>query len=638
MSLSDEERLSRARTVLERRGAAPEALLPDEISASWRRCLAAGLDPARPPPMRVLDPSSLREQRERHEFVARLALAEMRSLNHQIAGTNHLIAFAAPDGMLLETLADPTFLPTARSSGIRPGGLWDEGARGTNALGTVATIGKPLTVHGGEHFFRQFAGLTCTAAPVFGPDAALAGILDASSDCRSRQTHTQALVKMAVAHIENGLFREHHRASLVLAFHSRAEYLHTPSAGLIAVGPDGVLLGANAQARFLLQGLPALPRRRFDEVFQTRFETLVDRARTQERLLLRDAVGSAFVATMQNLRLLSPMVARSAPVRSSAPPPRPAALPPRFVAEDPAVAASVRELTAAAARGMPILLRGATGTGKEHLARHAHAAAGRTGAFVPVNCAALPRSLVESELFGHEHGAFTGARRQGARGLVAQADGGTLLLDEIGDMPLELQAVLLRLLDDWQVRPVGGERARRVDVLLVAATNADLEGRIAAGSFRADLFYRLNVVELRLPGLAERSDFRAIATRLLTELAPAARLAPEALARLERHRWPGNIRELRNVLSRLSLACPEGTIEPVAVARLLGPEEDRTRLEPPGSALRQSVRARISAAYEQEGRNVSRAARRLGVSRNTVYRAISATRNESPSVPDSHSR
>ena len=194
MSLSDEERLSRARTVLERRGAAPEALLPDEISASWRRCLAAGLDPARPPPMRVLDPSSLRGQRERHEFVARLALAEMRSLNHQIAGTNHLIAFAAPDGMLLETLADPTFLPTARSSGIRPGGLWDEGARGTNALGTVATIGKPLTVHGGEHFFRQFAGLTCTAAPVFGPDAALAGILDASSDCRSRQTHTQALV------------------------------------------------------------------------------------------------------------------------------------------------------------------------------------------------------------------------------------------------------------------------------------------------------------------------------------------------------------------------------------------------------------------------------------------------------------
>ncbi|HJS85594.1 MAG TPA: sigma-54-dependent Fis family transcriptional regulator [Acetobacteraceae bacterium] len=634
MELSDEERLSRARIALERRGMAPDALLSDEISASWRRCLAVGLDPAQPPPMRILDLASLRARRERHDFVARLALAEMRSLNHQIAGTNYLIAFAAPDGMLLETLADPSFLPTARGSGICPGGMWGETERGTNALGTVAAIGKPVTVHGGEHFFRQFAGLTCTAAPVFGPDAELVGILDASSDCRSRQTHTQALVTLAVAHIENGLFREHHRGNLVIVFHSRAEYLHTSSAGLIAVGPDGTLLGTNAQARFLLQGLPALPLRRFDEVFQTRFETLVDRARTQERLLLRDAVGSAFVATMQNLRLLPSLVARSAPV-----PPRalPSAAAPRFVADDPAVAALVRELTAAAGQGLPILLRGATGTGKEHLARHAHAAAGRTGAFVAVNCAALPRSLIESELFGYAEGAFTGARRHGSGGLVAQADGGTLFLDEIGDMPLELQAVLLRLLDDWQVRPIGGQRTRRVDVLLVAATNADLEGRIAAGGFRADLFYRLNVVELRLPDLAERGDFRAIVARLLTELAPRARLAPEALARLESHPWPGNIRELRNLLARLTLGCPDGTIELAAVARLLGPVS-RASAGQPGSTLRQSVRGRISAVYEQEGRNVSRAARRLGVSRNTVYRAINMATGDPLSLPDAESR
>jgi len=308
----------------------------------------------------------------------------------------------------------------------------------------------------------------------------------------------------------------------------------------------------------------------------------------------------------------------------------------RPTADQPQAIASLAEGVNAGERFLTLL--GATGTGKEHLARHAHAAAGRTGAFVPVNCAALPRSLVESELFGYEDGAFTGARRQGATGLVAQADGGTLFLDEIGDMPLELQAVLLRLLDDWQVRPVGGQRARRVDVQLVAATNADLEGRIAAGSFRADLFYRLNVVGVGLPGLAERSDFRVIATRLLAELAPGARLAPEALARLGRHQWPGNVRELRNVLARLSLMCPEGTIGPAAVARLLGPDEGRTRPEQPGSALRQSVRARILAAYEQEGRNVSRAARRLGVSRNTIYRAISATRGGPSSPLDSHSR
>jgi transcriptional regulator of acetoin/glycerol metabolism len=613
--LSDEDRLARARTALERRGAAPDGLLAEEIAASWMRCLAAGLDPQRPPPMQVLDAAARRAVREKHDFVSRLALAEMRSLYHQIAGSNYMIAFAAPDGVLLETLADPTFLPTARRSGICPGGMWTESVRGTNALGTVAVVGRPVTVHGGEHFFAQFGGLTCTARPVFGPDAQLVGVLDASSDCRSRQQHTQALVAMAVTHIENGLFRAHHRANLLFAFHSRAEYLHTSSAGLLAFGPDGTLLGSNAQARFLLQGLPALPGRRFADLFRAPFEALIERARRQERLLLHDVVGSAFVASAENL---PPMPA--VPTLPATPVRRPA---PRFVAADAAVAAAVRQTELAVARRLPVLIRGATGTGKEQLARHAHEASGRRGAFVPVNCAALPRSLTESELFGYADGAFTGARRHGAKGLVEQADGGMLFLDEIGDMPAETQAVLLRLLDDWTVRPLGGGRGRQVDVLLLAATNAELERRIAEGSFRADLFYRLATIEVRLPPLAERRDFAALAAHLLEGLAPGARLEPKALARLEAQAWPGNIRQLRNVLARLTLGAGPAPIGAASVSALLGDEPSGarpTRL----SALRATVCTRVAAVYREEGGNVSRAARRLGVSRNTVYRALRA--------------
>jgi transcriptional regulator of acetoin/glycerol metabolism len=560
--------------------------------------------------MRVADLALLREERERYDVVRRLALAEMHSLFHQIAGTNYLIAFAAPDGMLLETLADRTFLATARRSGICPGGLWGEAVRGTNALGTVAATAKPITVHGGEHFFSEFGGLTCTAAPVFRPDAQLAGILDASSDCHSRQQHTRALVSMAATHIENSLFREHHRTSVVLAFHSRAEYLRTPSAGLIAVSPDGTVVGSNAQARFLLQGLPALAGHRFEELFRTPFSALIERARVQDRLLLKDVVGSAFVASAENIDFPRQV--------SFSPASRPRR--PRFVAEDLAVAAAVLQVEQAAARRLPILICGATGTGKEGLARHAHAASGRPGAFVPVNCAAIPKSLIASELFGHSEGAFTGARRHGAKGLVEDAHCGTLFLDEIADMALDLQAVLLRLLDDWAVRPVGGDRARQVDVLLVAATNADLEQRVAAGLFRADVLYRLNVVEVRLPSLAERSDFRELVAALLSDCAPGSAITPDALDYLEARPWPGNIRELRNMLARLTLAASNCEIDLTAVTRVLG-FADRVGAGADAS-LRASVRARIATIFRQEDCNVSRTARRLGVSRNTVYRAI----------------
>ncbi len=243
--------------------------------------------------------------------------------------------------------------------------------------------------------------------------------------------------------------------------------------GLLALDPDGAVLGANPQARFLLQGLPALPGSHFADLFHTRLGSFLDGARTRERQRLDDLVGSAFVATIETF---------PQPRRIPSPPRASRVLPTDFIADDRRVAEVVRQVEAAAARKLPILIRGETGTGKEQLARHAHLAGRRTGEFVPLNCAALSDSLAEAELFGHADGAFTGARRGARTGLVVEADGGTLFLDEIGDMPLPLQAVLLRLLDDWTVRPVGGGKRRTVDVQVVAATNADLERAVTAGT------------------------------------------------------------------------------------------------------------------------------------------------------------
>jgi transcriptional regulator of acetoin/glycerol metabolism len=619
MSGAAEDRLIRARRFLERDAVSTPDLIAPMIAESWARCLEAGLDPHRPPALDVTDAFGLRAERDQADLTRRLALAEMEALYQQIAGSNFLIAFAAPNGVLLDTIADPSFRSTARTSSIRAGTLWAETRCGTNALGTVAQIGRPLTVHGGEHFFSSFGGLTCTAAPVYAPDGSLAGVLDASSHCTSRQQHTQALVGMAATQIENGLFRHGFGGGLLVAFHSRGEYLHTLNAGLLALDETGTVLGANPQARFLLQGLPALPGRHFNDLFRTGFSALMRIDSGREYRRLEDRVGSAFVARLENDK---PNAVSVVKLPSGAP--SIAALETSFVAEDSAVIDVLRRIEAGARRKLPILIRGETGTGKEQLARHAHHASRRAGAFVPLNCAAIPDNLIESELFGHADGAFTGARRGGSPGLVREADGGTLFLDEIGDMKLPLQAVLLRLLDDWMVRPVGGGRARQVDVLLVAATHADLEQAVADGRFRADLFFRLDAVGVVLPPLRSRRDFAQITARTAAELAPDHVFTPAAIEALASHRWPGNIRELRNAITRLTLTEANCVVDIEKVERLFG-----IGLDAPGvseGGLRASTHARIVAAHSAAGGNLSQTARELGVSRNTVYRAIRAIR------------
>jgi transcriptional regulator of acetoin/glycerol metabolism len=233
-----------------------------------------------------------------------------------------------------------------------------------------------------------------------------------------------------------------------------------------------------------------------------------------------------------------------------------------------------------------------------------------------VNCAALPESLVEAELFGYADGAFTGARRGGTIGLVKEADGGTLFLDEIGDMPIALQAVLLRLLDDWTVRPIGGARAK-VDVFLVSATNATLDKAIAEGRFRSDLLYRLNTLEVTLPRLRDRNDFDAIVRHLLEAIDPNCEIASETVAHLAARPWPGNIRELRNILARLSLAANEGFIDEAGLAALTGHIPHTT-----SGSLQEIQIASILMVHAETAGNISETARRLGVSRNTVYRAL----------------
>jgi DNA-binding NtrC family response regulator len=300
-----------------------------------------------------------------------------------------------------------------------------------------------------------------------------------------------------------------------------------------------------------------------------------------------------------------------------------------FITRDPTALEVLTLADRAAATDATILISGESGTGKELLARRIHERSSRRrGPFVAVNCAAIPENLAESELFGHERGAFTGAESR-RTGRFEQASGGSLFLDEVGELPEPVQGKLLRVLEERVVERVGGSRPLSVDIRLVAATNRDLETEIAAGRFRADLFYRLNVVALALPPLRERAgDIELLAPRLITGI--AARLGveprpldPAAMKILQGYAWPGNVRELRNVLERALIVAAGAAVRVDDLPVLPGSAASRVEEgRGPGggmASLEERERQAILEALERTGGHRERAARLLGVSVRTLY-------------------
>ena len=606
------------RTLLSRNGSVPEKYFNEKIRASWKRCFDIGLDPFGTPKLVRIDHSELERMREENDFARRLAKIEMKNLQRQIAGSNFTIIFASKDGIILDSITD-SYSMERNESQIAPGYIWREENNGTNALGLVAATGKPGIVHGDEHFFSEYTGLTCAAAPIYGHEGRTVGIIDATSDCRSRQRHTLALVGMSCITIEKGLFRRRHNNSLVFEIHNRREFLGTLQSAMLAFDEGGFLAEASRQAHFFLQGISLKKKNHFDEIFKTSFKKFLKQLQRIGTVDITDQEGSSFAARVCN------NFAQKAIIKTYA-----EETPDRFtkdatmVCEDPAVRSSMHLIKRAVNLRVPILIRGETGTGKELMARYAHAISGRTGEFVPVNCSALPESLVESELFGYNNGAFTGGNKGGSVGLALQAQGGTLFLDEIGAMPEGVQPKLLRFLDRMEIRPVGETREIGVDIQVISATNQELaEG--GNNSFRADLLYRLNTMEVHIPPLRERQDVQAIIASIIEGFGSELVLEPEAIEIMLAYKWPGNIRELNGFLTRLYISCPGRKILSEDVLALLPPPVLETDEDQPKN-LSDHERKIILEAYDRHRGNISAVSRELGISRNKVYKKLKESR------------
>ena len=677
-----------------------------KIDQSHERCVAMGLSRIERLDYSPLGRSDLNVVRERNQRLYAHAAPVMEMLFEQIVNSESMVVLTDATGTILHSIGDPDFSTRASKVALQPGVNWSEQSKGTNAVGTALIEESPTLVHADEHFMHANHFLTCSAAPILDPRGNILGVLDVSGDQRCYHQHTMGLVKMSARMIENHWLTDDYRNVMRLHFHSRVEFIGTLMEGILAVSQDGKLVGANRGAleQLGLSGA-ALRMHTISSLFGTSVAALVDRFRSPlaTPLPVELSSGRQFhvyarfnwpvwhsvdatpvqrpVAAEAAVVSTSPAPAGAAVVIGAVPAVRGAGAERAGLASlttgDTQVGAVVDKIRRVLNRDIPILILGETGTGKELLARAIHQDSERARQpFVAVNCASIPDTLIEAELFGYEEGAFTGARRKGAVGKIVQANGGTLFLDEIGDMPISLQAHLLRVLQERQVTPLGSAKAVSVDVMLVCATHRNLREMIEQKTFREDLYYRLNGLAVRLPPLRERSDLMALVERILERECPERRLrlSPEVVRLFQAYHWPGNVRQLFNVLrtacvmaagesaitrdhlsddfiddARRALACqqpepvmpavptaPPGNagVMPVAAEPVVGvaggaamaggaPAVALPAVElPTGTSLEDIELQTIQRAVEAAGGNISVAAKRLGISRNTIYRKL----------------
>ncbi|NRF70997.1 sigma-54-dependent Fis family transcriptional regulator [Aquincola sp. S2] len=658
------------------------------IEQSHLRCAALGLTRVERPDFEPLLRSDLTIARERNQRLFAHAAPVMEMLFEQIVNTESMIVLTDAQGTILHSVGDDEFLARAGKVALAPGVNWAEQSKGTNAIGTALFEECPTLVHGSEHFIHANSFLTCSAAPIFDPRGGMLGVLDVTGDQRSYHQHTMGLVRMSARMIENHWLSDDCGNRLRLHFHSRVEFIGTLLEGILVVGADGRIVGANRSALDQLDvSGAALRMQSLTSLFGTTAAAVFDHFRAPLPLPMRLClpngrqfhVNARFSGAARSMALGlgsdEPAAARGAPPGVAVPSPGAARLPspaadatsaPAGLSAlqylktgDAQIEATIGKVQRVLNRDIPVLILGETGTGKELLARALHQDSNRARQdFVAVNCASIPESLIEAELFGYEDGAFTGARRKGAPGRIVQANGGTLFLDEIGDMPLALQARLLRVLQERCVMPLGGQKAIPVDIAVIGATHRNLREMIEAGSFREDLYYRLNGLVVRLPALRERSDLQAVAQRILRAECPQdpPRISPAVMALFERCAWPGNIRQLANVLRTAAvMAAGEPQIDeqhlsddfledmrrvPAMTARAAAriaeatpetaaPMVIETAAAPPAPAPAEAARTlgeaeieMIRRALEAANGNISVASKRLGISRNTIYRKL----------------
>jgi transcriptional regulator of acetoin/glycerol metabolism len=609
------------------------------VLSSWQRSRRAGVEPGTRFAPVVTSGDALEHLRRMNHDLLWAAQGLFVTSAHLLECSGSIMLLTDPNGVVLEIAGDMRTLESAQDIHLIEGGHWHESVVGTNGIGTALAMRRPVQVHAAEHFGEGIKSWTCAAAPVFFPGTErVLGVIDISGPPSTYQRGNLLLALAAARQMEAVLAdranREHVQlleASMKFGAASAAEAMLVLDRNAKLIYASGGLPGFECRLGSCLPGLEAgrsaqewarhLPAALRGEWLHP---IRVDGVTIGAVIWVPKLIKGVTVARVGPASLIGrPGDSRIEPLRDDFT---------KLRGHSAALRTAVERARLLGARRVSVLIQGETGVGKELFARAIHGDDERSGPYITFNCGATSKELIGSELFGHVRGAYTGATQEGRAGRFELAHGGTLCLDEIGELPLDLQPVLLRCLEEGVVSRLGEAKLRRVDVRLLAMTNRDLLRDVEDGRFRRDLYHRISVTCVRVPPLREREgDVDVLVDHFNRSLAErhgvsCRRFGPDVMAALRTYGWPGNVRELRNVVESLLLTCNESDVQ---CAEL--PEELRRGGADPhahaasvavAASLEETERLAIVRAVHETHGNLAQAARALGVSRSTLYRKV----------------
>ena len=609
----------------------PENFTTEEstIRNSWARCRDVGLSPSGKPVDAVTSEIDLSIIQEKNQQIRQFVLPELQLLYNQIAGTNFMVAYADTSGIVLDAFLDEQFKRSDAGKAVIPGSIWTENNRGTNALGLALHSGKPQIVAGKDHFFRKLGNLSCFAAPIYGQNNEILGVIDATSDAASRQEHTLALVKLASKNVENRLFIEQFSDSLILIFHARHEYLSTTSAALLAVDEHGFIDGANINAKIMLNGLNLYNKQHFGDVFSVPFSAVINRLNSDQIIRIQDAMGSAVFMSMKanttkkivNLssgtNLVKQIEAQNLQKIKKT-------IIPNYIMEDPILKRHISNAENALSHGLVVFIEGKRGTGKHSTVVELNRRFLQNKTHIEIDCAQITSDNFENILFGSSGkvGYFENESQSHPIGKLTQASGKIINFKNIELLPGIVQSVLTEVIEAHQEHqtknkfiPING---------FLFSSKVSMQNLQLNPNLSDEFLECLIGAQIQLPILEDRADFDKIVFEILRQISPDHTLSKTAMDSLKARAWPGNIRPLKKIL-RVLVANTQGQVIRNAIIQtdqnLSGSE-----VQPCSSCLQSSARKEncilIRKTWLDTGQNVSLVARRLGLSRTTIYKHI----------------
>lgn len=622
------------------------------IKKSHERCIEYGVEKERILPKKILKGKEVSENIYNNRELLEVATPFMDILYQFVEDSGFFIILTDKEGCILNLIGDKEVVRAAGELNMVIGAYMDEKSIGTNAMGTAIKEDSPIQISAKEHFITAYHRWTCSAAPIHDENNEIIGTLNLTGSSELVHPHTLALVAAAVKSIENQIKSNLAKVRLQEAYSYLNTIMESMSTGIFAVDNNNIVKLINQNACEMLGVLESeIIGKKVKEVFEDCREIIkaVDKKYIQDEEIVvnkankresynmnaypiklnEDEVIGA-VVTLRGIQNVINLVNKYTGMRA------------RYtfkniIGESEKIKKVIDNALHIADSPSTVLIQGESGTGKEVLAQAIHNASKRKDyGFVAINCGAIPKNLIESELFGYDDGAFTGAKKGGHPGKFELANGGTLFLDEIGEMPLDMQVDLLRVLQEGTITRVGGQKYIPVDVRIIAATNKDLRKEVEKGAFRQDLFYRLSVIPIILPPLRERrEDIVFLIEHFLDKKAvrlnkEVPELSSELYEKFLDYIWPGNIRELENVIENIvNLGGSLSTVIGERFGEVKAKEEAAAAVEKDTCSkskdeeyicsIEELERRAISACLDKYKGNISHVAKTLGISRNTLY-------------------